>query len=202
MLTRDVMTRDVVTVRPQATVREVARLLAARGFTALPVVDEHNELLGIVTEADLLAGRLRHDARSPLLAAELSTGPPAALIGEVMTTEVVTALPWTDAADLVEDMTTRGIRSVPVVEPGRGLVGIVSRRDVLGAVGRPDDRIEHAVRRGLRNYAGRDRWGVSVRDGVVTLAEDDGDPTERHIAMVIAQNVAGVVDVRVVPAGE
>ncbi|MFR9802342.1 CBS domain-containing protein [Pseudonocardia sp. RS010] len=200
MLTRDVMTRDVVTVRRDTSVREAARVLTGHGFTALPVVDERDDLLGIVTEADLLAGRLRHDARSPRLAAELAAGPPSPAVGEVMTTDVVTALPWTDAADLVETMRARGIRSVPVVEPGRGLVGIVSRRDVLGAVGRPDEVIEHAVRRGLRNYAGRDRWTVSVHDGVVTLADDTEDATERHVATVIAQNVPGVVDVRIVPA--
>jgi CBS-domain-containing membrane protein len=200
MIAREVMTTEVVTVGPDVSVREAARLLTGRRFTALPVVDADGRLLGIVTEADLLAGRLRHDARSPRLTEELGTAPRPGAVGEVMTTAVVTAWPWTDAAELVEDMRARGIRSVPVVEPPRRLVGIVTRRDVLGAVARPDDELARAVRQRLRNYAGGDRWTVAVHDGVVTLGGEVADPSERHIVSVIAQNVAGVADVRVTHA--
>lgn len=200
MLARDVMTRQVVTVGPKTSIREAARLLADLGFTALPVVDEHGELRGIVTEADLLAGRLRHDASSPLLADEMRHDPPPTVVQEVVTTDVFTALPWSDAADLVEQMRARGIRSVPVVEPGHGVVGIVSRRDIVRALARPDDLIAAAVRRDLQRYAGHERWSVSVEEGIVTLVDEYDDPTERHIASVIAQDVPGVVHVKVVSA--
>jgi CBS domain-containing protein len=197
MLVRDVMTRPVVTVDPDTPIRAAAALLTGRGFTALPVVDGAGELVGIVTEADLLRGRLHHDARSPLLSEELTRVAPQR-VAEVMTTEVVTALPWTDLADLVEQMRSLGIRSVPVVDGGVGLVGIVSRRDALATATRSDVAIEGDVRRRLEAYAGPGRWRVSVDGGRVTLGDAFGDPTEQHAASVVAASVRGVLDVRTV----
>jgi CBS domain-containing protein len=199
VLVRDVMTRPVVTVGPDTPIRAAAALLTGRGFTALPVVDGAGELVGIVTEADLLRGRLHHDARSPLLRDELTRVAPQR-VAEVMTTEVVTALPWTDLADLVERMRTQGIRSVPVVQGGEGLVGIVSRRDALATVTRSDAAVEGDVRRRLEAYAGPGRWQVSVDAGRVTLADAYGDPAEQHAAAVVAASVRGVLDVRTVLA--
>jgi CBS domain-containing protein len=199
MLVRDIMTRPVVTVPPGTPVRAVAALLSGRGFTALPVVDDAGGLVGIVTEADLLRDRLRHDPRSPLLSRELDAGGPPSRVADVMTVDVVTARTWTDVADLVAEMQDRGIRSVPVVDAGQ-VVGIVSRRDVLGTLTRADAAIATDVRRRLENYAGPERWTVSVLGGVVTLTDPYTDPVERHTATVVAAAVRGVADVRVVPA--
>jgi CBS-domain-containing membrane protein len=117
-----------------------------------------------------------------------------------MTTEVVTAQPWTDLADLVEQMRTLGIRSIPVVQGGEGLVGIVSRRDALATATRSDAEIEVEVRRRLSGYAGPNRWRVSVAGGRVTLADAFGDPAEQHAAAVVAAAVRGVLDVQTVVA--
>lgn len=197
MLARDVMTRPVVTVGPDTPIPAAAALLTGRGFTALPVVDPAGELVGIVTEADLLRGRLLHDPRSPRLGGELTRVTPQR-VAEVMTTEVDTAQPWTDLADLVEHMESRGIRSVPVVDGAAGLVGIVSRRDALATATRSDTAIENDVRHRLETYAGPGRWRVSVERGSVTLADDHGDPVEQHAAAVVAAAVRGVLDVRTV----
>jgi CBS domain-containing protein len=59
MRARDIMTSPVITVRPAMTIKEAARLLATHGFTALPVVDDDERLIGIVTEADLVRDRIR-----------------------------------------------------------------------------------------------------------------------------------------------
>jgi CBS-domain-containing membrane protein len=193
------MTRPVVTVGPDTSIRTAAELLTSRGFTALPVVDGEGELVGIVTEVDLLRERLHHDPRSPLLAAELTRMAPQT-VSQVMTTEVVTAQPWTDLADLVEQMRTLGIRSIPVVQGGEGLVGIVSRRDALATATRSDAEIEVEVRRRLSGYAGPNRWRVSVAGGRVTLADAFGDPAEQHAAAVVAAAVRGVLDVQTVVA--
>lgn len=200
MLVRDIMTRPALTVFPATPVRAAAALLGGRGFTALPVVDDGGVLLGIVTEADLLRDRIRHDPRSPLLGEELAAAGPPQRVADVMTTDVVTARTWADVADLVEEMAARGIRSVPVVEAGR-VVGIVSRRDVVDTLTRADAAIAADVRRRLENYAGPGRWSVSVHAGVVTLADPFVDPAERHAATVVAAAVRGVADVRVVPQG-
>lgn len=199
MLVRDIMTRTVLTVPPAVPVRAVAALLTGRGLTALPVVDDTGSLVGIVTEADVLQDRIHHDPRSPLLTRELAAGPPPTRVSDVMTTDVVTAEPWTDVADLVVQMRERGIRSVPVVDAG-AVVGIVSRRDVVRTLTRADAAIADDVRHRLEIYAGPGRWAVAVDAGVVTLADPFTDPDERHTATVLAAAVRGVADVRVVPA--
>jgi len=198
MLARDLMTTTVVTIDPATTVQHAAHELAARGFTALPVVDGAGELCGIVTEADVIRG-VRHDARSPRLAAEMAAAAPRS-VREVMTTDVVTVTPWTDTADVVALMHARGFRAVPVVEPRGALVGILSRRDVVRTVGTADDTVAAAVRRRLDGYAGQGSWSVAVHDGVVTLSGACGDPVERHTVAVLAEQVPGVADVAVVAA--
>jgi CBS domain-containing protein len=197
MLVREVMTRDVVTARPDTPIPAAAALLTGRGFTALPVVDGDGDLIGVVTEADLLRGRVRHDVRSRV-PEELARTPPRR-VGEVMTTDVLTATPLTDVADLVERMQALGVRSVPVVRAGAELVGIVSRRDVLGTLSRTDSAIAADVRRRLAAYAGPGRWEVSVDGGQVTLRDALADPAEEHPASVVAAGVRGVLHVRVLP---
>lgn len=197
MLVREVMSRPVVTVGTDTPIRAAVALLTGRGFTALPVVDGDGELVGIVTEADLLRDRVRHDARC-LGEEELVTLPPMR-VGEVMTAEVVTATPMTDVADLVERMHALGIRSLPVVRGSEGLVGIVSRRDVLTTFTRTDLAVALDVRHRLECYAGPGRWEVAVDGGQVTLRDPLGDPAEEHPASVVAAAVRGVLHVRVLP---
>jgi CBS domain-containing protein len=202
MLVRDVMTSPVICVEPTTPVRAAAALLSERGFTALPVVNPDPDLVGIVTEADLLHDRIRHDARSPLLNRELAAGPSPATVGDVMTTDVFSARPTMDVADLAERMHRLGVRSVPVLGSRLTLVGIVSRRDILRTLTRADIAIETDVRRRLEAYAGHGRWGVEVRSGVVTLNDSVGDPTEQHVVTVMAASVRGVVDVRIARTGD
>jgi CBS domain-containing protein len=116
-----------------------------------------------------------------------------------MTAEVLTAGPTTDVADVVERMQALGIRSVPVVRAGEGLVGIVSRRDVLATFTRADSVIATEVRRRLASYAGSGRWEVAVDNGRVTLRDLLGDPLEEHPASVVAGAVRGVLQVQVLP---
>jgi CBS domain-containing protein len=202
MLVRDVMTSPVVSVQPATPVRAAAALLTERGFTALPVLEGDGDLVGIVTEADLLRDRIRHDPRSPRLNRELAAHPAPATVSDVMTRDVFSARPFTDVADLADDMHRFGVRSVPVVEPGRTLVGIVSRRDVLRTLTRADLAVADDVRRRLEVYAGPERWGVDVVSGVVTLHDPVGDPMEQHIAQVMAASVRGVADVRIDPTSD
>jgi CBS domain-containing protein len=194
MRARDMMTSPVITVGPEAPVKEVAALMTAHGFTAMPVVDEEQQLLGIVTEADLMRDRICPDPRSPSLEGQPTELPPMA-VSAVMTCPVTTMTPGADAADLARAMLEEHIRSIPIVEGSR-VVGIVSRRDMLRIIARDDNSIAADVRRRLAAYGGSRRWQVSVTDGVVTVCDEFDDEVERHVVTVLARSVPGVLRVK------
>lgn len=116
---KDVMTTPVLSVREEWSAAQAADLLARHGFTLLPVVDEHDRLLGVVGESDLL--------EDPLSGRR---GPRPRTVGGVMTTEVLSIAPDTSLGVLEHRMAQYRVRAVPVVEHRR-LVGIVTRRDLL-----------------------------------------------------------------------
>ena len=128
MLATDVMSRNVVSVRPNMPTRAAAALLVVHGFTSAPVVTAEGLLRGIVTEADLMRGQ-------PLPDPGHTNTRPDTTAGEVMTPDPRTMRPIDDLSEVVAVMLADGIRSVPIVEDGR-LVGIISRRDILRCVAR------------------------------------------------------------------
>jgi len=193
MRAKDLMTTPVVTVRLDTPAKEAARLLASRGFTALPVVDA-DTLLGVVTEADLIDGRILPDPRS--LIGDDPPPPPAPrahLVADAMTNDPVVVASTTDAVEVARVMLERHLRTLPVVDDGR-LVGIVTRRDLLRTIARHDRDIAQDVRHRLA-IACRGSWNVDVTDGVVTLSSDRADASERHVAQVVAAALPGVLGV-------
>ncbi|MGY1695333.1 HPP family protein [Geodermatophilus sp. SYSU D00814] len=207
MQVRDVMTRDVVTVGPHTAVRYAAEVMAARGFAALPVVEDDDRVVGVVAEADVLRDRLPADPRLHLRrdgpeAAE----PPPGLVRDVMTRRVRSVDVTADVADVARLFVDRGLRSVPVTDGGR-LAGIVSRRDLLSTLVRPDDDVRSELLRLVEAYTGEpDAWDVDVRDGVAEVRRLRGEPpgpegTEEGALTALARTVGGVVAVRVLPSG-
>ena len=193
MRAKDLMTTPVVTVRPDTPAKEAARLLASRGFTALPVVDA-DTVLGVVTEADLIDGRILPDPRS-LIGDDPPppSEPRAHLVADGMTSDPVVVASTTDAVEVARVMLERHLRTLPVVDDGR-LVGIVTRRDLLRTIARHDRDIAQDVRHRLA-IACRGSWNVDVTDGVVTLSSDRADASERHVAQVVAAALPGVLGV-------
>jgi CBS domain-containing protein len=137
------MTRDVVVVRRDATVPEVARLLWTHRVSGLPVVDDAGALVGIVTELDLMVrnANLRFPTYLRVLDVMIPLGKPrdfdeemrralATTAGDLMTPHVVTVEPDTDLADAATLMVEKRVNPVPVLQAGR-LVGIVSRSDFV-----------------------------------------------------------------------
>lgn len=190
MRARDVMSAPVITVTPGTRVKDAANLLASRGYTALPVVDDDDRLIGIVTEADLVRGRFPRDAR--YRRADDVLPEPGMKVADVMTTPVSGMADNTDVVDLITVMLDDRIRSMPIVDGSR-VVGIVTRRDLVRIIGRDDDAIASDVRHRLANYAGPDRWTVRVRDGVVSITDEYDDAADRHVAIVLAEAVPGVI---------
>jgi len=126
---RDVMSKPV-TVEPDTTLAEVERTLEATGFNGLPIVSDRGELLGWVTSLDLLqAFRFTPDSILPHYD-DIMSQP----VSGVMSREPETIAPRMPLTRLLERMVTSRNKSFPVVDPGEGLVGVVSRDDVMRAL--------------------------------------------------------------------
>ncbi|MFD0899184.1 CBS domain-containing protein [Actinomadura sediminis] len=195
MLIREVMTTPVVTIAPRATVRQAIRVLHEHDVTAAPVVGDDGRMVGIVSEMDLLRGAFEADPRAFARPVRAASEPPPPRVEDVMTTEVRTARPNSDAAALADMMIETGIKSVPVLD-GTALAGIVSRRDLIAVLARGDARIHDDVTALLAEYGEEQRWTVTVEDGIVTLHGRTGEST-RRLADVLARTVPGVTRVTV-----
>jgi CBS domain-containing protein len=196
MRIKDVMTSPVMTVTPTTRIKQVAAMLVRHGFNAVPVVD-NGELVGIVSEADLVRLESSPDPRAHALRWPPPVGTTPHLVGEVMTREVLALPPDADAADAARLMLDHGVKSIPVVL-GRRVVGIVTRRDLLAVLARTDHAIRAEVERLLAEELGGHRR-VEVTDGVVTLSGFNTG-RETDLAGLLARTVPGVVEVRVTAA--
>lgn len=145
MLARDIMVRNVIKVSTEAKIVDVVRLLAEHHIGALPVVNDRNEVVGIITDGDIVA-RIRTnrplviDALASIFVfadtEELSEKAQSLLslpVTEVMTRRVVTVAEETDLGMVATVMTERRLKRVPVVR-GRTLVGIICRGDIIKAL--------------------------------------------------------------------
>ena len=205
MQARDVMTREVITVGPGTSAKYAGELMAERGFAALPVVDDAQGLVGILAEADVLRGRVPADPRLHLRRGGNDPEPALALlVGEVMTPGVRTAAASDDVADVARALVDGHLRSVPVVE-NEALVGIVSRRDVLRTLVRPDPEIRDDALRLVEAYTGDlGCWDVRVTEGVTTVRRTQGAPEVSRAVEDFALErllvaVPGVIAVHVLP---
>ncbi|HVL70487.1 MAG TPA: CBS domain-containing protein [Beijerinckiaceae bacterium] len=215
MKARDVMVTDVITVKPQDSVREVATLLLERRISAAPVVAD-GKLVGIVSEGDLMRRAEIGTQRRRSWWLELLSGPEvraqdfvkahAQKVADVMTRDVVTATEDTPLSDLAAVLEKRGIKRVPIVRAGR-VVGIVSRRNILqafaraaaGPVAAPSDKaIEEAIRDQIRASSFGRPWlhSVSVTNGVAELWGPVESDQERAALRVLAESTPGVREVR------
>ncbi|OXM49437.1 CBS domain-containing protein [Amycolatopsis thailandensis] len=194
MRARDLMTRPVVTVAPEMTAKHAAGLLTEHGFTALPVVNDDDHLIGIVTEADLIRDRFPEDIRSARHPAGQTT--PGVTVAEVMTTPVTGMSAGADLADVGRALLDGKIRAMPIVD-GAKVVGILTRGDFVRAFARADDAIAADVRHHLAIYGGPGRWTVEVQDGLVRIGDRYGNDTDHHVAKVIAEGIPGVVQAKV-----
>lgn len=198
MRARDLMTAPVITVHPWTSAKEAAELLAAHGFTALPVVDDDDRLVGIVTEADLIRGRIPADPRYVHEPRESAAGKS---VGDLMTTPVTAMSSGTDVADLCQALVDARIRAMPIVD-GSAVIGIVTRGDIVRVLAREDADIARDVRHRLEIYGGSGRWHVEVRDGFVRITDQFDDDSDRHVAQLLALAVPGVVAAETAYAGE
>ena len=191
------MTTDVVMLHPQTPVKAAATMLVEHNIASAPVVLDDGTLVGIVSELDLLAHDVPPDPLTRLAPVEPDTSPLPRVVADVMTPDVVTLPPEADAAQFLQHMLVDRIMCVPVVVGDR-VVGVVSRRDLLRLLARPDAEIARDVEAALAEVLPADRWRVSVVDGLAELLSTVPGPQSR-VAARVAQSVPGVVRVSSTP---
>lgn len=214
----DVMVRDVVTVRPDDTVADAVRLLAEHDVSALPVVDIDDNVVGVISEADLVhreeIGTEKHrswwlEAMTPAstLAGEFAKSH-GRRVEEVMSTDVVSAAEDTPLGEIATILERYRIKRVPILRGGK-LVGIVSRSNLIQALassraptaagsGADADR---KIRSELLDRLGYQDWtdfgerNVIVNGGIVHLWGLVGSQEEHKALIALAEGVPGVVSV-------
>ncbi|MET9311866.1 CBS domain-containing protein [Kribbella sp. NPDC003505] len=193
MLIRELMTKQVVAVAPETPISTALQLMDEAKITALPVLDRHGALVGIVSEADLVEEENLISDRVPVTVVRLPGPTPPRRVAEVMTYLVVTVRPDEELEAAIDLMRSTMVKSLPVVEHDR-VVGMISRSDVVHLLAGRDRRVQAEVTELLRPE-GPD-WQVQVQDGIVTVI-GPSDPRERHLAEVLAGTVRGVIGVQV-----
>jgi len=198
---KDVMTAEVVAVRRDTTFKELAAVLRRYRVSALPVVDDAGRVIGVVSEADLLAKEALADPgvmaevlhRKDVRKAEGLTA------GDLMTSPPVTAAPEDPIGQAARMMHFMRVKRLPVVNSGGQLVGIVSRSDVLAVFDRPDEDIRTEIVDSmlLHEFLIDPRlFKVTVESGVVTMEGTPETAALGHALVRKARHVPGVVAVR------
>lgn len=213
MKASDIMVSTVITVGPDASVQDVADLLVRNRISALPVVGDNGELLGIVSEGDLINRPETETARrkSWWLDALASNETLAAdyvkshsrTVADVMTRDVITASPETSVADLAALLEKNSIKRVPIIKDKR-IVGIVSRANLLQGLASLKDKApqaradDSAIRDNVMKKLANERWArpallsVTVQDGTVDLWGIVKSATEKKAVHVLVEVTPGV----------
>jgi len=206
MNVRDLMTSVVITARPEMSLKEVATTLAQCGISGVPVVDENDRVVGIVSEGDILfkergpaerkgtRARLRHalgtDAQSKFAAQTAS---------QAMTAPAKTIEPWRSVSAAAARMLEEGVHRLPVVDDESRLVGIVTRADLVRAFVRSDAEIKREIREELLERVllleTPAAVTVEVDQGEVTLAGTLPMRTDAELLLALVARVPGVVAV-------
>jgi CBS domain-containing protein len=216
MIAKDIMTKNVHMIAPDADVRAAARIMVEAGVSALPVVDERQALVGIVSEGDLVRrAELRTTKRRswwlelfqmPETLAQEYIQSHAPKVRDVMKSPVISIAEGTPLAEVAALLERHGIKRVPVLS-GRTVIGIVSRADLVKALakqaGEPAaETSDGAIRNTFLQRYRAQPWapaggGVSfsVTRGVVALSGLVNSEEQRAALTVMAETIPGVVKV-------
>jgi CBS domain-containing protein len=216
MKAADIMTLGAATIRPDASIAQAAQLMLQYRISGLPVVDAAGDLVGIVTEGDLLrraeSGTEQRRPRwlefllGPGKLADEYVHTHSRRVEDVMSRDPITVSPETPVSDVVEQMERQGIKRIPVAREGK-VVGIISRANLLRGLARLADEApefiasDNVIRERILSELSRQSWGqapvdISVGNGVVHLRGAILDDRLRDALRVACENVPGVKSVR------
>jgi CBS domain-containing protein len=200
---QDAMTTSVVAVKLGASFEEMAARLRQSRVSAFPVIDDDGKVIGVVSEAGMLARQVLSTDHAgtgsgllPYGEQEKTAGLTA---GDLMTHPAVTVSPGDSIEVAARLMYTLQVKRLPVIDPSGRLAGIISQTDVLAVSGRSDEEIREEVSNDViwQEFGAAPRqFAVTVRAGVVTL-EGNAETTARgHVIVRKVRHVQGVVAVR------
>ena len=217
MKASDVMTPDVISADPDATVLQAARYMLQHHISGLPVINKTGVLVGILSEGDFLRRRETHTDRRPSRWLEFLMGPGklaaeyththGSKVSEVMTTKLHTISEDTPLEKIVEMMERYRIKRMPVLR-GKKVVGIVTRANLMHAMvslarGEPKSATSDAmIRQELLRELKNEKWALAsminvvVRGGLVELWGMIVDDRQREALVVAAENIRGVNEVK------
>jgi CBS domain-containing protein len=202
MKVRELMTKDVISVRPDASLREAAALLVEHRVSGLPVVIGGGEVVGVLSEADIVAkasgGTTHGGLLSWLFDPELGQQKvEARTAGEAMSSPPLTISPSRPVHEAARKLVSEGVNRLPVVEDGK-LVGILTRADIVRAFSRDDSELAVEIRDDILR---RTFWvepgsvAVTVVDGRVTLKGEVETDADTEMLPIFVSRVPGVVSV-------
>ena len=205
MKVRDVMTTDVVSVRTDASFRKIAATLVEHGVGGLPVVDEGQRVVGVVSEADLIV-KVQGEAPLRFLRPAFILDRPSrdfvrraegTVAGDLMTSPAVTVAEDADLREAARLMSMHGVKRLPVCHKG-DLIGILTRADVLKVFTRSDAEIRDEIvsdALDMTLLADEAELDVKVSDGVVTLSGKVETASDARLVERFAVHRDGVVKV-------
>ena len=202
----DVMSTNVISARPQDSFAHLTTLLRGAAIRAVPVVDDDGTLLGVVSEADLMAAVARPDgyeARRWWRPRHIRRQPPESKAGattaaELMTTGVETVTPATRVSAAARTMLGQHLSWMPVCDEDRHVVGVLGRSDVLTVFLRDDVSIRAEIVDDILRYvllADPSAVKVEVAGGVVTLTGELDTRLDTQVAVRLTERVEGVAGV-------
>lgn len=212
----DIMVHQVITIKPDATIREVAALLIAKHISAVPVTDADGKLLGIISEGDLLRrAETGTERRRPwwltwLVSNETLTTEfiksHSRKVSDVMTRNVIVARPDTPLHEIATILEHNRIKRVPIVQ-GDKIVGLVSRANLVQTLASwrdesPPTKLDDiALRDSVMAILEKEPWAhvalinVTARSGVIDLWGLVSSEKQRDAIRVAIQNIPGVTGV-------
>jgi CBS domain-containing protein len=202
MRVRELMTESVVSVRPDAALREAASVLVEHGVSGLPVVSENGEVIGVLSEGDIVMKASGGTERSGFLTWLFDPDfdgekVSAQTAGQAMSAPPVTIAPNRTVHDAARLMIEESVNRLPVVEDGT-LVGILTRSDIVRAFTRTDTELAAEI---TDDILRRTFWAepgsvtVTVADGRVTLKGEVETDADKEMLPLFVSRVPGVVAV-------
>ncbi|MFY9887638.1 MAG: CBS domain-containing protein [Streptosporangiaceae bacterium] len=200
---RDLMTADVISVDRNTAFKDVAGLLVENDISGVPVLWPGRQVTGVVTEGDLITAKdKRAGTEKNWMGAKRYASDHSRYLrltaAELMTSPAVTIHPDATIASAARVMRQRHVKRLPVVDPSRNLIGLVSRHDLLKVFLVPDEEIVREVRELLAEHCRQDASEITVaaHGGIVSLTGHPAGPPEAVArAIELTWEIDGVVDI-------